>query len=281
MSWTDSATVKKHLFDLDRLETELTDVEVHLDNSGGGSLPHRGIVENSEKVKVLAALEPAEESNVTLNGESWVELDYENLVPGDIVVATDDGLETLYRMDEDYAVNWEGGKLRRIDTGSIGNGAVVTVYYLRNQVLVKDTDYPIDYSAGEITVATGSTLEPDTTLWVDYQISAASGADQLISEAIVEAEDRILSNLSDDYDGDSEDQGLKTGATELTLSIICRGLGSRALCDGAPSAEGRSRGWRELAILFEVSAWRTLRQFLKSPQMAQGSRKSNRSWEWE
>jgi len=280
MSWTTSAIIKKHLFDLDRQPTEYRDVEVRLNSAGVGYTPHRGLVSGSEKVKRPVSMTPTEQSGVTLNGETWVQLSYDNLVPRQLIVAADNGLSTVYQLDKDYAFNPDGGKVRRIDGGDITDGASVEILYQRYEVLTRDSDYTIDYDTGGLTAKTGGSLEPETAIWVDYRTSAASGADQLIDEAIAEAEDKILGNLKDDYDASSTDQGIKTGATELTLAVICRGLASRSLSDGLSSAENRSHGWRELARQYELAAWRTLRPFLKSPQIVQGLKKSNQSWEW-
>jgi len=280
MSWTTSEIIKKHLFDLDQQPSEYNDVEVKLNSYGVGYTPHRGLVSSSEKVKRLVSMTPTEQSGVTLSGETWIQLSYDKLLPDRIVVAYDKGLSTVYQLDKDYAFDPSGGRVRRIDGGSIANGSSVEILYHRYEVLTEDTDYTIDYDIGKLTMKSGGSLEPDTTIRVDYQTSAASGADQLISEAITEAEDKILSNLKDEYNGSSTDQGIKTGATELTLAVICRGLASRALSDGLTSAENRSRGWRDLAQQYELAAWHTLRPFLKSPQMIQGLKKSNQSWEW-
>ena len=280
MSWTDSTTIKKHLFDLDKLPTQFSDTEVKLDAAGDGSLPHKSIVSDSEKVKQILSMTPTQQSSVTLNGETWVQLNYDNLVPDGIVVSDDDDISTIYQLDKDYAFDYENGKIRRIAGGGISDGYSVAINYLRYAILTKDTDYTIIYDTGTVSVESGGSLEPETTVFVDYQISAASGADQLIAEAITEAEDKILANLKSEYDGESSDQGIKTGATELTLAVICRGLASRTLSDGQTSAEYRSRGWRELAEQYELSAWRTLRPFLKSPMLVKGAKKSNQSWEW-
>ena len=105
-------------------------------------------------------------------------------------------------------------------------------------------------------------------------------ADQLIGEAITEAESKILSRLKSGFTAESSDQGLITGATELTLSIICRGLATRALSDGLPAAEGRARAWRLVAEEYERNAYATLRPFLNSPMPTAGGKGANSSWGW-
>jgi hypothetical protein len=280
MSWTSAETVKKHLFDLDKLPTEYRDVPIRIGMTGLGELLHKAIVTNSESIKQLEALEPTVQAGVVLNGENWTDLTYTLIKPGEIVVATDDGLQTVYQLDAGYAVDWEAGKLRRINGGSIGSGASVQVYYQRYWNLTRDLDYTIDYSAGQISVTVSGALKADTLVWVDYSVSASSGADQLIDEAINEAENKILARLKSGYGTGSTDQGLETGATELTLSIVCRGLATRALADGNPAAEGRSRAWRKLAEQYESNSVRTLQPFLNSPVVNPGGKRANQSWSW-
>ena len=87
MSWTDSDTIKKHLLDLDRLPTEYREVSVDLNASGVGTLPHKGIVITSEKVKRVASLDPTSQSGVGLTAETWATLSYTDLVPDRMIVA--------------------------------------------------------------------------------------------------------------------------------------------------------------------------------------------------
>jgi len=281
MSWTDSDTIKKHLLNLDKLPVQYRDVPVALSATGSGSLPHRGLIPLLEKVKRLAQLEPTAQGSVQLSGETWVQLGYDQLKPDGIVVAADASLAVVYRLGQDYAADLPAGKIRRISSGDISGGQSVQVYYQRYQAMARDVDYTINYTSGEITLTTGSGLEPETTVWVDYQVSAASGADQLISLSITEIEDKILCRLKDEYGAGSSDQGLKTGATELALAAVCRGLASAALADGGASPEARARGWRELADSFETAAWQTLRRFLKPPDFRSAGKQANDSWKWE
>ena len=56
MGWTDAATVRKHLLSLDDLPTLFRDAEVYLGADSKASLPHRGIVSESDQVKVIKQL---------------------------------------------------------------------------------------------------------------------------------------------------------------------------------------------------------------------------------
>jgi hypothetical protein len=281
MSWTDSDTIKKHLLDLDKLPTQFRDVPVALSATGSGSLPHRGIVPLSDKIKRLAQLEPVSQSGVQLTAETWVQLSYDNVKADEIVVAADNSLATVYRLGQDFAADFPAGKIRRISSGNISSGQSVQVYYQRYQTLTRNVDYTINYATGEIALTSNSALEPETTVCADYEVSAASGADQLISLTITETEDKILARLKNEYGAGSTDQGLTTGATELALAAVCRGLASSALSDGGASPETRARGWRELADSYEIAAWRTLRPFLSAPDFRPVGKQANNSWQWE
>lgn len=280
MSWTDSDTIKKHLLNLDQNLTAFRDVRVEIGATGSANLPHRGVVSESEKVKKQLQLAPVSESGVSLNGENWVQLDYSDLMPGEIVVAANSKLESIYHLDQDYCFDPSKGKIRRISGGSISDGASVEIAYRRYAAMTRNVDYSINYALGIITLIETGDLSPDTAVWVDYEISVASAVDDLLPEAIIEAEDKILNLLKSGYDQQSTEQGLITGATELSLAVICRGLALRALADGLTSAENRSRGWREMANRYEAQGWRTLRPFVKSPMVTGGSKQSNTNWEW-
>jgi len=118
-------------------------------------------------------------------------------------------------------------------------------------------------------MASGNLLG-ETQIYVDYQLTVGSGAELLIESAVAEAEDKIARRLKAGYSTSSTDQGLVTGATELALGIVCKGLAAQALSDGAPAAAVRGNGWLKLATEFEASAAITLSPFLAFPVLMSG-----------
>lgn len=280
MAWTDPDTVKKHLPDLQRRPDRLRDVPVRLDDYGTAELPARGIIENSERVKIPAAGTPVRESPLVLTGEVWKSLTYDQLLPQSLTLAADDTLQTLYQLDRDFAVDWAGGRLRRLPGSTIPDGGTVAAYYARYQIAVRGADYAIDYAAGTLSALPGGILHPGTTVYLDCELSAAGDVDALVETALAEAEDLILARLKPEYGPESTDPGLRTGAGALTLAILCRALAARALADGAASAEGRARGWRELADAYDDFARRALMPFLAPPALPSAARKGNTSW-WD
>jgi len=278
MSWTDSSTVKAHLLNVEQPSVAMRDVPVRLDATGSGVVPHRGITSESEVVKRVAAGAPVGPQSVVLTGADWISLADAKLVPGRLVAASDWRLSTIYDEDADFAVDAETGKIRRIAGGSIGDGATVKVFYQPYEVLVRDVDYVFDYGTGVIAPPTGGSLEADTMLYLDYDLPGATGEEVLIEQAITEAEGKILARLKEGYGSGSSDLCLVTGATELALSIVCRGMAAKALSDGQPTAEGRAKLWLQLGAGYETAASVTLRPFLATGTLNPGGRQGNLSW---
>jgi len=280
MSWTDITTIKKHLADIDRVVTEFRDVPVTVGSDGSGQLPHRGILSGTVAIKRIAALAPDTETSVALTGEGWTNLAHSQLMPGEIVVSGDSSLTTVYLADVDYVADFAEGRIRRISGGAIPDSSTVTVSYRRYTLLTESVDYTVNLSGGTFSRVSGGDLNPDVTVYADYEVSAGCAVDDLAETAIAEAEDKIAARLKSDYSTASTDQGLVTGATELSLAIICRALAARAVTDSVPGAEGRGKIWLELAARYEQAATVTLRPFVESFPVQPGSKKSNASWEW-
>ncbi|MBM3328195.1 MAG: hypothetical protein FJY67_01820 [Calditrichaeota bacterium] len=280
MSWTDSTLVLNHLLNLDQPPAQHHDVPILIGSNGIGILPHRGLVPQSEVVK--RPLPPSEivHQQVILNGENWASLAHLQILPGEIVVAADAVLQQIYSAENDFAVDWEGGRIRRIEDSAIPDASSVEIWYRSYEELERDVDYDINYATGEVFNVTGNRDLSDTLLFVDYQLPAAAGVQALIPQAITEVEAKILPRLKPPYGAASTDQGLITSATEMTLSAVCRGLAARALLDGATSPEGRARSWMQLANSYETTAWQTLRPFLTHPVQTPAGKSGNSSWEW-
>ncbi len=281
MSLTSLEKVQDHLVTTDYNATNFLDKELFMNANGKVSLGYSGIVTDSEKVKIMYQNEPINQGGLILNAETWISLNHEDLLPLEVALVNETGFSTVYQQDTDYCFNPIDGEIRRIAGGSIADGGVAEVYYNRYRILIKDVDYNINYSTGEIDLITGGKLNTGSVIWVDFERNSSTETEDLINQAITEAEYKISQRLKEEYSLQSSDQGLITGATELALSIVCRGLAAMALNDGASAAENRSRGWRTMALQYEKLAWTTLRPFLASPSFTVGKSQSNTSWEWQ
>jgi hypothetical protein len=85
--------------------------------------------------------------------------------------------------------------------------------------------------------------------------------------------------LKDDYSASSTDQGLKTGATELTLAIVANAKAMDMMLKlPSDDADGAARQWRDMSMRYEAQAWRTLDRFLKARSWRGAQAVINKSW---
>lgn len=261
-NWTNSALVKTHLLDAFEGSIHFEDLEVTLEGTTASDLPHRLLTPSSETVKWCIGVTPTEETP-TLTDEDWSNLAQDDIVPGSVLVALHPILTNVYAEGEDFIVDYEGGRIRRATGSGIATPMPVYVWYLYFFAFTITTDYLIDYEAGTLTRAGGGGIPSGATILIDYNVAATDIASSLIDNAILQAEDKILGRLSSAYGAGSSDQGLKTGATELTLSIIAQALAIYQLQhETLDVPDDRAHQWRQLASNFENQAWQTLAPFL-------------------
>lgn len=280
MSWTDLATVRKHLQETSVAATVIENEEHTLTGTSEVQLEHKSITQNSEEVKTIDLVSPYDAGAKILTGTNWRTLEHDDLVPNSVVITADQALDTVYIEGTDYVVDYEQGKIKRVTGTSIPSEGTVYVWYFYFTVHVRDTDYEIGYDNGELNRIDGGSIADGSTVYVDYTTSAGTATDDLINEAITEAEDKILARLKDEYSSSSTDQGLKTGATELALSIICNAKAmDMMLKSPSDQADGAANQWRAMSLRYEEQAWETLDRFLKSRSRRGAVAKSNESWE--
>jgi len=283
MSWTTLATIRKHLQETTTPATVIED-EVHvLTGTDQVQLEHASITPQSEEVKTIDLGSPYSMGTIVLNGTNWRNLAHANLVPDSAVVAANLSLDTVYIEGTDYVMDYEQGKIKRVAGTAIPDGGSVYVWYFYYTIQVRDTDYQMDYNAGKLNRTAISAIADSSTVYADYTTSAGTVTDDLINEAITEAEDKILARLKDDYSSSSTDQGLKTGATELSLSIICNAKAmDMMLKSPSDESDGAASQWRSMSLRYEVQAWETLDRFLKSRSRRGSVAAQNESWAgWE
>ncbi len=263
MSWTNRTTVKTHFQDAETGILHIENESATLSGTDETVLSHRLLTEDSETVKWCTLKAPVADGLILLDGTDWENLAHSNILPYSVVVALNETLSTIYVDEKDYIIDREQGRIRRTASSSIPSQTNVMVYYLYDTPFVKTTDYTIDYDAGTLTRVDDGGIPDGATVKVDYDIAAVSLSDALIDQAIVEAEDKILTHLSTDYNASSPDQGLKTGATELAIAIIAEAKAMEALAhETLSNPNNRAEQWLELATKLERQAWRTLAPFL-------------------
>lgn len=263
MPFTTPTLVKKHLLTATFPELIIRAHPVTFDGTTPIELPHHNLEQDSEAVKWDATTAPLLDNSVTLGGEDFSNMQHVQIVPGTILVTLSEALTTVYAEAADYQVDYAAGRIRRLESGAIPDSQAVLIYYSFYTVFTRDDDYTIDYAAGIVTRVESGIIPDGTAALVDYTVIAGTVEDDLIAQAITEAEDIIVRSLSPDYNASSTNQGLKTGATELTLSIICRAETIEALSRRATSdIPGRAKEWQQLSRFYEQQAYQTLAPFL-------------------
>jgi hypothetical protein len=283
MSWTTVAIVRKHLQETSTPASVIEDEQHVLTGTSQIQLGCASITTGSEEVKTIDLGSPHAAGVIVLSGTNWRTLPNENLASNSAVVAADQALNTVYIEGTDYVLDYELGKLKRVAGSAIPDGGSVYVWYFYYTVHSRDVDYEIDYDAGKLNRIEGGGIADGSTVYVDYITSAGTVTDELIEEAITEAEDKILARLKDEYSGSSTDQGLKTGATELALAIICNAKAmDMMLKTSSDDADGAAFQWRGMSHRYEAQAWETLDRFLEARSRRGSSALRNESWGlWE
>lgn len=276
MSFTTLTTVKLHLLNSAAGPLHVEHHPVQLAGTADTELPHHSLVSASETVKRNDSNTPVSSGPHILSAYDWSNLTDTEVVPDTVVVALDSSCEQLFTEEVDYQIDYELGRIRRVPGTQIPDLTPVLVYYAAYRLFALSTDYAIDYESGKLhRTATGAIPDGGTVL-VDYDVTTASVEDALVLQAIVEAEDVIARNLAPGYSAESTDQGLQTGATYLSLSIIARALcteflARRTTSDGAT----RAKEWVTLSERYEAKAFEVLRPFLNPISLRAGLRLTN------
>lgn len=119
---------------------------------------------------------------VTLSGTESSKLTYDPLEPGSEIVRSLDG-QTTYTRDEDYIIDYLGGRIQRTDLSSIPDGATVRISYTHHRVSIDSKD-GITVHDGSIVVRssqTGVTMISGGTINVGALNAGVYQSDNFIS----------------------------------------------------------------------------------------------------
>ena len=274
MSFTSPELVRAHLSGLRSGDITLTDTPVVLNGTQFAILPHSGLVENATVVKALRSQDPHKENHSLTT--DWLALTYGRLVPGSVLMATDESLTTIYTENIDYLVDTEAGRIRRIAGGGIGDGAAVVVWYDHFHVYTSGDDYTLDPSQGRLARTSAGAIAEGQTVLVDYIVSSGVISDDVMEQAIAEVSDAVLSLIDARYH-EQPLPGVVIGETHWTVASVCR-IRAAALLVEAPAnasgAQAAARTWLELADRYEQSGRERLARFAAPVATRTGARKN-------
>jgi hypothetical protein len=271
MSFTNIDLVKKHILEHQSQDTEfvlgatnIENISCHLLGLTPFQLPHINILPSSEKVKGREQNIPTQE-NVSFSSSDTASLAHPELIPDTVVVAKDSSLGEIYVENIDYSIDYDSGSITRILDGSIPQGAEVVIWYLFFRIYAKDTDYRIDYGKGQITRIASGEIEDGQRVLVDYAVEFGLLGDEVIANAIVEANDKIL-KVIDSSNSNSTDQSLVTAETYLAVSILCN-IKALEVMTQTPGSTAKSLAlsWSSMSSVYREQAFDLLKKFTKDP----------------
>jgi len=236
---------------------------VHLAGSSPIKLPDSNIQTGSEKVKGKESFSPVREE-ISFSSGDTIQLLHPELIFDTVVAASDSSLGRIFVENIDYSVDYENGRITRLSGGSIPALSSIVIFYLYYRVYQKDTDYKIDYLKGELTRLSGN-IEDGQWVLVDYKVEYGFLNDDTISQAVAEANERVLKFIDPSF-YESEDQGLITAETYLSVSILCniKAVEVLNLNLSGTNANLLSKSWNMVAEAYLKQAYVILSDFARS-----------------
>lgn len=257
MSYTNINLVKKHLA-VGNLPGGLQkDYPVVFAGLEELELPGHSIVKDSPVVKALGSAEPTYEEKV-LSG-SVVSLAHDHLVPGSVAAASDSSLGLVYVENVDYAIDYTGGTITRIDGGNIATASTVSVWYYYYSQYAEGVDYGIGYQYGTIKRLSDGAIQVGQMVLIDYQLAQSQLNDDIIAEAVNEA-NSIVAGQVDPERTFGADLVLQTAATYLAVSFLCRIEASGSL-RSTGGGERDARSWLTLGDSYRADYEMLIRKF--------------------
>lgn len=151
-----------------------------------------------------------------------------HVVRESVVVASDSSLGRIYREYGDYLIDYTSGSLHLKSGSSLDPDDVVTVWFRTHHLYELSTDYALDAEAGVIRrLASGSIGDGELVL-VDYTSLPLAFSDSLIEQAVAEANARVQ-RQTDPERHFGADPILTTAALELSLAALSRSAALRSL----------------------------------------------------
>ncbi len=268
MGFSNIDLVKKHILEHELGTVGKENVACRLVGEVPFQLPHVLILSGSEKVKAKEQNTPVCEM-VSFDSSDTVQLSNQELIPDTVVVASDSSLGEIYAENVDYCIQYDEGKITRIQGGSIPQASSVAVWYFYFRVYIRDTDYQIDYTKGQIKRLSSGDIKDGQWIMADYTVEFALLSDEVIENAIREANDQILQMIDSAY-ANSTDQSLITAETYLAVSLLCNIKAMEAMTQNATSGSGGqahsiSLAWAKMSEVYRQQALELLRRFKKDP----------------
>jgi hypothetical protein len=163
----------------------------------------------------------------------------------------------------DYIIDYQGGRIRRLPTGSIPIGEIVTVWYDAYHVYIAGDDYVLDALNGSLRRTPTGAIADGQTVLVDYMVGLGTIADAVIENAIAEVDDAVMAVLDPRYH-DQPAPGIVIAETHWAVAAVCRMQAAATLTEAQVLSAGThnlARVWLDLADRYEQSGRDRLMRF--------------------
>lgn len=263
MAFTNIALVKKHIFQYHLGTERIENSPCQLMGADWIQLPHISILADSEKIKAKEQFSPTKEE-ISLSAEEWVNLLHSELVFDSVVVASDSSLGKIYVENLDYSIDYDEGRIKRNASGEIPDEAKVVIWYLFYRIYQKGSDYQMDYSDGKIKRIPSGEIEDGQWVLIDYKVEYGFLSDEIISNAISEANDQVLKFIDSCYHTSTE-QSLVTAETHLAVSILCGIKAAEAINTkfSGSLTQASFNAWQSLSDSYRKKAYLILSAYAK------------------
>lgn len=254
MSFTSPDLVRAHIANASFGDADVRNAPVILSGTSPSALPHAGLKAGSVTAKARRGSDPVRLS-ATLDNV-WVILDHAQLMEDSVVVATDSSLGVIYIENVDYTVDYDNGRIKRIDTGTILSGQSIVVWYAHYHIYTEGDDFTVNYTSGQLTRRSNGDIADGQQVIVDYTVALGAVSDDLINQAISESGEAVLTLVSEPYH-DSPSPGLVIGATHMAVAQLARMRAASVLADSTINsaiARAASQTWLEIATQYDRSA---------------------------
>ncbi len=268
MGFTSADLVKKHILEHELGTVTKKNVACQLVGETPFQLPHVLLLSGSEKVKAKESSTPIRETADFASSDRF-QLTNKELISDTVVVASDSSLGQIYAENVDYMVGYDEGTITRISDGAIPAGSSAVIWYLCFRIYERDEDYRIDYAKGQLRRLTSGDIQDGQWILVDYTVEFALLSDQVVKNAIREANNQVTTYIDSSY-ANSTDQSLVTAETYLAVSILCNIEAMEVMTKNAATDDGGqphslSQAWSGMSGTYRQLAYQILEKFKKDP----------------
>ena len=214
-------------------------------------LQNRPVIPDSVSCKRISTIFPIVDpsSPIPLTNENTFSLAYKKIVWNSVVVASDAILTIIYTENVDYIIDYFNGTIKRTISSAIPSASSVYLWYNYFQVMSLDIDFDVDYANGQIKRKSVG-IPNDSTVYIDYSYSPVLMTDELIFELIRQSENYLSTKLKPAYSLLSDNESIKSAATNFSLYLICLAQSAKELSNANDNSSSISKEWVALSIKY-------------------------------